>query len=247
MENSRRPLRVESLECRHLMASVSVESFTVQTVGDFTAPIEIRRAGGMRAAEVRLQFDPTMLKVDPANVTAGSVWGDQALVVANVDDHAGTIRAFVFSAHEVPQVSGGLLNIDFQTSEHAQAGRDLSVDLQEVRINEGQIPLDVEPVEGPDDTDTDSAQTTYPRIIEKTSCLPGEQNFDEAMFVGPRELTAVRAALDSSTSDETAHETMIGPLAPWVAFPNSHSAHQLAPSIVDEILRQTGPRDRRLY
>ncbi len=120
---------------------------------EISTPIEVSGADGMRAAEVRIQFDPSEVTTDASQIRSGSVWGGHAALIANVDQEAGTIVAFVFSANPVASGDGELIDIDFTPQENAPQDGAIVIDVQRVRLNEGKISLTNEPVVGPDSSD----------------------------------------------------------------------------------------------
>lgn len=120
---------------------------------EVSTPIEVSGAEGLRAAEVRIQFDPTEVTTDASQIRSGSIWGGKAAVIANVNQEAGTIVAFVFSATPVTSGDGGLIDIDFTTRPSTPHDGSLVIDVQKVRLNEGRISLTTEPVVGSDSSD----------------------------------------------------------------------------------------------
>lgn len=120
---------------------------------EVSTPVVVSGADGLRAAEVRIQFDPNEVTTDASQIRSGSIWGGNAAVIANVNQDAGTIVAFVFSVNPVTSGEGGLIDIDFTSQVSAQHDRPAVIDIQKVRLNEGQISLLNEPVIGPDASD----------------------------------------------------------------------------------------------
>lgn len=136
-------------------ASVHVPDDLIgQAGGQVVVPVKINAAEGIRGAEIHLHYDNELLQADEAAVAAGSIWlqGD-AHVVANVDDSAGTIVVFVFAAEGLDSASGSLLEIQFVVRGSPPGGSSTTLDLAKVRLNEGAIALDAEPVAGADPTD----------------------------------------------------------------------------------------------
>ena len=125
-----------------------------QAGGQVVVPVTIDNAEGIRGAEIRVNYDRDLLKANDDSVVAGSVWLEgNTQVVANIDDSAGTIVVFVFAAEGLDAGGGSLLEMHFQVRGNPSAGSSTSMDLAKVRLNEGSIGLDVEPVSGPDPTD----------------------------------------------------------------------------------------------
>ena len=139
MRYRHRALRHETLENRSLLAAVHIEGATMTTETSIvTVPVNIDDAGGLRAAEIRMEYDPTTLDVHPQDVRAGSVWLGKASAVASVDEKQGTIVAYVFGIDELKSRSGSLIDIQFAVRADSCSTR-VPVALTEVRLNEGQI------------------------------------------------------------------------------------------------------------
>jgi hypothetical protein len=134
---------------------VEVPDLDVPTVAvQFSVPVNISNALGLRGAEIHLSYDTTLLDADESSVQAGSIWaGDGAEVVANVDDASGTIVAWVFSAEELGAGAGSLLNVAFRTTGAVAPGQTTPLNLTFVRLNEDLIGVDPEPQPGADETD----------------------------------------------------------------------------------------------
>ncbi len=210
MENNRRPLRLESLEFRNLMASVTTPGISLGSQNQLSAPVAITRADGMRAAEIRIQYDPVEVTTDSENIIAGSVWGDAAMVVANVNESAGTIVAFVFSAQPVEVTSGSLLDINFQSRRPTALHRSLAIDLQRVRLNEGQVPLSVDPVDGPDGTDSHTRHHAPPSAIAaklNSEIDLGRDKLNAAADANADEINVDSSSLDARLPIENAQVT----------------------------------------
>ncbi len=151
-----RRLRLENLETRRLLAAVNIpDDLTGQVGAQVAAPVLIDSAQGIRGAEIRIQYDPSLLTLTPANITAGTAWGaaDDTQVVANVDQATGTVIVFISAPEGLPDVDGSLVVFAFGVRQSAEAGVETVIDLVGVRLNEGAIPVNPAPVPGPDPTD----------------------------------------------------------------------------------------------
>ncbi len=126
-----------------------------QVLTQVATPLNIDNASGIRAAEIRVAYDTTVLDISESNILAGSVWSGDATVdvVASVDDAAGTIVVSIFGANALPAISGSLVEFQFTIQAGATVGASTVIDLTQVRLNEGAIALDVTPQFGPDATD----------------------------------------------------------------------------------------------
>ncbi len=79
-----RRLRLETLERRQLFASdLELVSTQVSSAGsnETTSP----SGDGVRAAEVRIQFDPEKVTPQAADFLPGSAWQGKGAIVTNVD------------------------------------------------------------------------------------------------------------------------------------------------------------------
>jgi len=149
MSTNRRRLAFESLESRRVLSGGTAAAVTVfvnipgdltgQPGGQVVAPVDIDNAAGIRGAEIHIHYDTTLLDASQSSVTAGSVWPEGTQVVANVDDDAGTIVAFVSTAVELGTGSGSLLNVEFVIANDASVGSQAFVDLTGIILNEGAI------------------------------------------------------------------------------------------------------------
>lgn len=156
MSTLARRLRLENLESRRLLAAVNIPDDLVGQVGaEVAAPVVIDSAQGVRGAEIRIKYDPTLLTLTPEDVTAGSAWGsvEDTQVVANVDQATGTVTVFVSASAGLPDIEGTLVVFAFDVREQAAPGTETAIDLVEVRLNEGAIVVNPAPIAGPDATD----------------------------------------------------------------------------------------------
>ena len=161
-----RRLAFELLESRRVLSGggVSASAATVfvnlpnnltgQPGGQVVAPVNIDNAAGIRGAEIRINYDSTLLAADNDSVLAGSVWprGSTA-VVANVNQTAGSIMVFVFTTEGLNPGGGSLLEVHFAIRSEARVGNSTAVDLAKVRLNEGGIIPNPEPIPGLESTD----------------------------------------------------------------------------------------------
>ncbi|MCC9601139.1 hypothetical protein LOC67_11340 [Stieleria sp. JC731] len=153
MVERKRNLVAESLESRQLMAAVSLDTVWDQHSKRLTAPMHVTEAAGVRAAEIRIQYDPSVLTTDEESIRAGAIWEENAALVVNVDEEQGTIVAFLYTAESVPADHGDLIEIDFEYASPRSKRMSTKIDVQEVELNEGAIALDQPPVIGDDDAD----------------------------------------------------------------------------------------------
>ncbi|MEO9590431.1 fibrinogen-binding protein [Rhodopirellula bahusiensis] len=158
MAKTCRVLTTERLEGRHLMASVSLDAIGPAISGptmaqESVASIRVEDAHNLRAAEIRFEFDPNLVRIEKEDIRAGAIWNDRASIIANVDDSTGTVVAYVFSTQPILGSDGSLLDIQLDQSRHEACLTPTKLDLQQVRLNEGTIELESEPVVGPDPTD----------------------------------------------------------------------------------------------
>jgi hypothetical protein len=219
MQRRTRRLGCELLEARRLLSMttlaeavpavrVEIPDQTVALpVSQFTVPVNIGPALGLRGAELQLQYDTTVLDADEASVTAGSVWSpDAAQVVANVDDATGTIIVWIFQADEIDAQAGSLVNIQFRVSAPVTSGSTTLIDLASARLNEDQIAADPAPQPGEDGTDGRITFFVRPTVsiqdVQQT-----EGNSGQTPFVFQVNLSAAspeEIRVDYATSDGTA-------------------------------------------
>ena len=153
MRSPHRRLRYELLETRDLLTAVQIADGVVgHPAGHVTVPVDIDDATGVRAAEIRIEYDTAKLDVLAKDITAGSAWNGKAIAMANIDEQAGTIVVFVFSAERLTEGTGSLIDVSFRIRSDVRVTK-ATVDLVEVRLNEGQIELTATPVSGVDTTD----------------------------------------------------------------------------------------------
>ncbi|TWU19170.1 Serine-aspartate repeat-containing protein D precursor [Allorhodopirellula heiligendammensis] len=150
-----RSLTVQPLESRRLLAAVDIpDDLTGDVSALVSVPVNIDDAAAVRGAEIRLSYDTDLLDLDPDAITAGSVWtGLDTQVTASVDDAAGTVTIFIAASAALPTGSGSLVILPFSIAGTATVGDTTVLDLTEVSLNEGQIPVTPTPVPGSDATD----------------------------------------------------------------------------------------------
>lgn len=150
-----RPLLVQPLESRRLLAAVDIpDNLTGDASALVAAPVNIDDAAGIRGAEIRLSYDTDLLDLDPDDITAGTVWnGLDTQVTVNVDDAEGTVTIFVSASAALPTGGGSLILLSFSIADSADVGDTAILNLTEVRLNEGQIPVTPAPLPGTDPTD----------------------------------------------------------------------------------------------
>ena len=153
MRSRHRRLQYESLETRDLLTTVQIADGIVgHAASRVEVPVDIDDATGVRAAEIHIEYDTAKLDVHAKDITAGAAWAGRAVAMANVDEQAGTIVVFVFSTESLTEGSGSLIDISFTINSDVRPTK-VTIDLAEVRLNEGQIELSVTPVRGSDTTD----------------------------------------------------------------------------------------------
>ncbi|MFG0263764.1 MAG: cohesin domain-containing protein [Rhodopirellula sp. JB055] len=163
MAKTCRVLTTERLEGRHLMASVSLDAMGPAVSGPVlvqeavpqtsAASIQVEDAPNLRAAEIRFEFDPTQVRIEKEDIRPGAIWDNKAALIANVDEETGSVVAYVFATQPILGSDGNLLDIEVDQSRNAACLTPAKLDLQHVRLNEGTIELESEPVVGPDATD----------------------------------------------------------------------------------------------
>jgi len=148
-----RTLRFERLEPRQLLDAagpgaavdplVSIPDDLQAVPGQmFVAPVNIDEADGLRAAEIHIQYDTTLFHADNGGVRPGSVWPEtNTSLFSNVDDAAGTIEVWVFGVEPLGPGAGSLIEVEFAVATDAPVDQCSPLDLTEVELNEGEIPV----------------------------------------------------------------------------------------------------------
>ncbi|WP_197455287.1 cohesin domain-containing protein [Stieleria neptunia] len=109
-----RRLAAERLESRRLLATVSVEQSFDESARELRLPLRVENAQDVRAAEIRIEYDPNVVRAEEWKVEPGEFWNGRVSLSVNIDQDAGTITAFLFTAEPVAATAGDLIRIDFQ-------------------------------------------------------------------------------------------------------------------------------------
>jgi Cohesin domain/SdrD B-like domain len=166
MKPTRKSLALEWLESRQLLAAVGFSGNLSGQVGALvSAPVSIDSATGVRAATIRIHYDPAVLTLSQENVTAGSAWSSASdtQVTTNVDQATGVAVVFLSASTDLTSTNATLVQFSFIVRSGAAAGTVSQIDLTEVRLNEGAIAVNPLPIPGTDSTDgsiTVSSPTT---------------------------------------------------------------------------------------
>lgn len=148
-----RKLIAEQLECRQLLASVMMEPVSATLMRPSAAAVHVENAADLRAAEVHFKYDPLLIQIQQDDIRPGAAWSNGASVISKVDESVGEVTVFVFSSTAADVRDGNLLEIALKRTSIGRCHSSATIDLQEVRLNEGEIVLTNEPVVGPDSTD----------------------------------------------------------------------------------------------
>ena len=166
MKPTRKRLALEQLESRQLLAAVGFSANLSGQVGALvSAPVSIDSAIGVRAATIRIQYDPAVLSLSQENVTAGSAWSSatDTQITTNVNQTTGVAVVFLSASTDLAASNASLVQFGFVVRSGASAGTVSTIDLTEVRLNEGAIAVTPLPIAGTDFTDgsiTVSSPTT---------------------------------------------------------------------------------------
>ena len=141
-----RRLRVESLETRRLLATLLEPPAPLSCLGHSHTPmtevsvaVEAQNLSGLRGAEFEFRYETAKMDLDPQSIKLGSAWQGKASMVSNIDDLAGTIRIFVYSANPIASSAGELVELEFDVVDHMAADIASRVELMKFELNEGQI------------------------------------------------------------------------------------------------------------
>lgn len=225
MRSRHRRLRYELLETRDLLTAVQIPHEIVGHSGHrVIVPVDIDDATGVRAAEIRIEYDTAQLDVKPKDIAAGAAWAGKAIAISNVDEPAGVITVFVFSTENLAGGSGSLIDVAFTVRADVR-GMKATVDLAEVRLNEGQITLPASPLIGADTTDgvitikreTNRKQGSSPPTHRGLVCVAEASQTLHDVFTHPTPHAAPRHSVESTLSDERVRlrrsNTFVGPIA----------------------------------
>ena len=166
MKPTRKRLALEQLESRQLLAAVGFSANLSGPVGALvSAPVSIDSAIGVRAATIRIQYDPAVLSLSQENVTAGSAWSSatDTQITTNVNQTTGVAVVFLSASTDLAASNASLVHFGFVVRSGASTGTVSTIDLTEVRLNEGAIAVTPLPIAGTDSTDgsiTVSSPTT---------------------------------------------------------------------------------------
>ncbi|MCY2987312.1 MAG: hypothetical protein NTY19_05530 [Planctomycetota bacterium] len=166
-----RPIFFESLESRVLLSGTT--DFALGTVwvripdynsvapgSHLTVEVNIGEAVGVRAADILIRYDSSLLTTTNDSVHPGSLWPTvNAQAYANDraisnDPNVREIDIWVFGADPLGSGTGSLATIDFVTKTSVTARTGMVLDLRAVKLNEGQIDL-ADPRPQPGDTGPD--------------------------------------------------------------------------------------------
>ena len=179
MSRLRRTICVERLESRALLAaSLGIPALVVQSTGSepqMVASIEIENVVGLRAATVEIRYDQNVLQPDIKSVRAGSLWDGKGLAIANINEQDGTLTAFVFATQDLQLSTGTLLDIDFAFLGAATENAAAHLQIDDLRLNEGDIPvagMTTEPVKNQRDTSPRPGRSSAADLPAEGETLP---------------------------------------------------------------------------
>ncbi|QEF99994.1 hypothetical protein Mal15_40610 [Stieleria maiorica] len=161
-----RRLAAERLECRRLLASVSVAQSWNESERELSLPFRVERANDLRAAEIQIRYDPDVIRTDDLNIQPGPIWNGDVAMAVKIDHDSGTVTAFLFSADPVQADAGEVVSVGFQEKACVSDLRSAPIHIAQVRVNENVTQLSVAPpvpqdrvVDGPR-RDSDRALTS---------------------------------------------------------------------------------------
>ena len=103
-------------------------------------PIMLEDAAGVQAVDISLSYDTALL--DVTSLTLGSI-GAGWILITNIFESEGIVRATLFSAHPLPAVTGDLLALNMTSPASAFVGDSSPIGLitPATRLNEGRLAL----------------------------------------------------------------------------------------------------------
>jgi hypothetical protein len=219
MGKLRRRFGFERLESRYLMAAgltpeVALSETPISSLSTpppFAASIDIDAVQGLRAAAVEIRFDQDKFKADQTSVRAGSAWGGKGMAIANVNNDEGTINIFLFAANETDGVSGSLIEIDFEHHESTGNDQPPKIDVESVRINDGDptmvsavrdSQLKIVPLSSGSPSPDDAPQTDpSPSEMVDTTGEMTEQNVENSENRDIVAVLVIKPIVDTPTAD----------------------------------------------
>ncbi|PAY17734.1 hypothetical protein CKO51_20050 [Rhodopirellula sp. SM50] len=147
-----RRLAAERLESRRLLATVSVTQSFDESARELRLPLRVENAHDIRAAEIRIEYDPTVVRAEAWTVEPGEFWNGRVSMSVNIDQDAGTITAFLFTAEPVEASGGDLISIGFQEEACVSQPGSAAITVSHVHFDERAAALSVTtPVTAPVD------------------------------------------------------------------------------------------------
>lgn len=144
MVNRIRRLAAETLESRQLLAGITADQAVYGPVqptrasADYVVPIPVDTATTARAAEIRIRYDANRLSIDPAQISPGGFWNRRATLVVNVDDQAGEIHAFLYTAEPVTSRDREVIKMEFTPRDQSDKQSPQQIEIRELRFDEGE-------------------------------------------------------------------------------------------------------------
>ncbi len=136
-----RRLRLEYLEGRQLFASDLELSPPALATTNMDASNSLS-GEGVRAAEVRIQFDPEKVSPQATDFLPGPAWQGKGAIVTNVDSNEGTVTAFLFSIEPINAASGDLIDIRLPMGPTLRDETIPAYAIESITVDEGQKSID---------------------------------------------------------------------------------------------------------
>src|SRR5690606_14960631 len=99
----------------------------------------------------------------------------KGLAIANINEQDGTLTAFVFATQDLQLSTGTLLDIDFAFLGAANENAAAHLQLDDLRLNEGEIPVEgmtTEPVKNHSDTSPRPGRSSAADLPAEGEALP---------------------------------------------------------------------------
>lgn len=136
-----RRLRLEHLEGRQLLAS-DVDLGPFDSLAAKSKDLSSAAGDGVRAAEVRIQFDPAKVSPQATDFLPGPAWQGKGAIVTNVDATEGTVTAFLFSIEPIDSASGDLIDIRLPMGPALPDDTTPAYAIESITVDEGQKAID---------------------------------------------------------------------------------------------------------
>jgi hypothetical protein len=123
-------------------ASHEAEAVDENLLDEIAISIAAGNLAGTRAAELRFNYASEAMDIDPNSLQLGDAWRGRASLVRNVDQIAGTVSVFIYSAQPIMVGEGELLHFGGELSDQSALSQPKELlELVKFELNERQQPV----------------------------------------------------------------------------------------------------------